>query len=834
MTKTKIKNWKKRLLLTFFVVFFISFTSPGFSAYAELKAGDCPPGWSFEDNSCTTAQTPGTEIQCSDFGLIEGVSTGTKKVCIEKPQPNKAQQAQIADTQNAITFIVYAGRMMERLIWPVLVMIGGLLDNSLLFGNGMEERLREIWMPIRNLVNILFVIALLGVALYNVLGIGDENGTYSIKSILPQIIIGIIAVNFSFLGIKVFLDGVNVLTSSVFTLPSQVSTELGKVVGTDPGEAEYNENIIRTFCAQINGARISDLSSDAAFAEEIDLLIYKNVAVKAGMTNITNSDTIATVESKINASNLSEDEKNRVFSTIKTQKEGQFCESKEGKLALSPRGEIFLQRFNSNNAALAMALNLSGMSSINSVPPGIEDFEKFAINIIFSFVLYILYLVSFLALFVVLLARLVVLWVSIAMSPILLLGMAVPAVKDKVSAFGTITEHFLKNALAPLYIAVAMAVGWIMLRALQGVNQFSDATSSIPFGGPYGIPVLGLSTLQDMVVALGTIAVIWLAVFTAASESIAAPVINFMKESVKKAGTFVATAPFRHLPVFPVKRGDGTQYNASGAEVVDAFRRIGQRQPSGLSDFMGLGGGAVGGALLRDLKDSSKVSSTKDFIDALRNERNEIKKGTNESARQLNDFKRYRRPLYEELIRKNPRMQSLLDDYSNTNLKEKDRAKIGDKLIRELDYIAESSAAAAAATAATGAPDVKGETKHGKDSKSVQEIVGEENTPQTVNNLKKSYANIKAEVGGKKDPEKLKKSLRELVLTDKDGAKVAPTLEQLEENLGADQYDKLLRTLSRSTVELVLDEAAGTAGGTSAGTGGGTPADEEPEESPTE
>lgn len=478
--------------------------------------------------------------------------------------------------RNSVAFMISLQKVMNKLLWPILVMIGGLLDNSILFGSGMEERLREIWIPIRNLVNILFVIALVGIALYNVLGIGDESGNYSIKSILPKIIVGIVAVNFSFLGIKVFLDAINVLTVSIFALPNQVDEGLAKLVdSTDPRDEEK----IQRFCKAMRGKSVGDKITTQNLQAEAETAIYRLVAQKyektlnpkaEGFEPIKRQDNSAAMKTKV-YDKLTPAQKAQFDRELQVKKDGQICEG----LSLTPQGKIFLKRYNSRNAALAMALNMSNILFYEDIPLDVNNIEKFAINTIFSLMLYIIYVASFIALFIVLLARLVVMWVAIALSPILLLGIAVPVVREKISAFGTITEQFMKNALAPVGIAISMTIGWIMLSALQAVNQF-DSDSSIYFNAANGIPVVGLTTLQDLIVALGTVAVIWLAVFTAASETIAAPATDWLKGAVQKAGTWLGTTPLRHAPLFPIEIG-GKSEKYTGAEMLRGVEALTNR-----------------------------------------------------------------------------------------------------------------------------------------------------------------------------------------------------------------------------------------------------------------
>lgn len=110
----------------------------------------------------------------------------------------------------------------SMILWPVLMMIGSLLDNELIFGGAMGERLLSVWVQIRNLVNILFVVILLAIAIYNILGLGEEGGSLPLaaKTALPKFVLALIAVNFSFLAVKVVLDFTNVVTGIVFALPS--------------------------------------------------------------------------------------------------------------------------------------------------------------------------------------------------------------------------------------------------------------------------------------------------------------------------------------------------------------------------------------------------------------------------------------------------------------------------------------------------------------------------------------------------------------------------------------------------------------------------------------
>ncbi len=465
-------------------------------------------------------------------------------------------------------------KVLNHIIWPVLVMIGGLLDNSLLFGNGMEARLRDIWIPIRNLVNILFVIILVGIALYNVLGLGEDNSTYSIKETLPKIIVGIIAINFSFLGIKVFLDGINVLTTAVFSLPTQVGQGLDEIVKPDSAYAKQ-------LCAQLEGMsagqleKISDTKLNANRKEDI----YRSIMGSAGSKYaIEGFDPIKSsagdIEAKIAAAGWPADKKKSFDAEVEKRKSGFICDATTK--TLNEEGKKFLSSYSSRNAALALALNMGKIvfyQDINSID--IENIDKLLVNTIFSMVLYIVYAVSFVALFVVLLGRLVVMWLSIAISPILLLLLFAPDLKSKLGGFGEVADTFVKNAIAPLMISLSLTVGWIMLNALQNLNSF-DTQSPLNLDPTQGFPVAGLNTIQDATVALATIAVVWMGVFSAAEGTVAKDITGWMGEKVKAAGSFLGRLPLQHTPFIPIKLpgsapGEPAQ-PFTGAQIATALR----------------------------------------------------------------------------------------------------------------------------------------------------------------------------------------------------------------------------------------------------------------------
>lgn len=543
------------LLLSANFAIFATFDSQ--TAYAA--ASTCPKSWTEKDPTKPgQCQPPAGTTECPD-GYITKFKTENNKSVLDYCSKNIASSAE-STTQllNYVALLSSVQQFLNKLIWPVLVMTGDLMDNSLLFANGMEERLQDIWIPIRNIVNILFVVVLVGIALYNVLGIGDDNSTYSIKAALPKIVIGIIAVNFSFLGIKVFLDGINVLTTAVFNLPGDVSQGLEKILvdSNDPNDPNNTDKSIpndaaqeriKRLCANLQGLKLNEI--DAASSEEINKIKKEKIyQAAASSVKLAANAPVAEIETALALpANSSQKAK------VEQQMKAGLCDGAK----LNDQGKLFLARYNSRNAAFAMALNMSNIVFYNETNvDSLKDAEKLLTNTLFSVMLYLVFMASFLALFIVLLGRLVVMWLCIAISPLLLIAIAAPELKDKIGGVGKLSEIFVKNAIAPLIISLAMTVGWIMLKAIQGLNpggQNFSSGSAFTIDPTNGIPIVGLNSLQDFTVAIATIAVVWLGVFSAAEGTVAEFATNWLKESVSKAGKYIGSIPLRHIPAVPIK-----------------------------------------------------------------------------------------------------------------------------------------------------------------------------------------------------------------------------------------------------------------------------------------
>lgn len=530
MQKQKQK-FSKRLIVSLLGIVFAATTFGLNIAFANCAS---PLVEAVDTKQCVDPSNTAKVHICPDNGSYYYLNDKTKCPAKDAEAESKAAQEVF---QRIITALLAFEKFLTKIIWPVLVMIGGLMGNDLLFGSGMEQRLYDIWVPIRNIVNILFVIALVGIALYSVLGVSSEGNNYSIKTMLPKLIIGIIAVNFSFLGVKVFLDATNVLTTAVFALPNQTTQGLMKPILTNS-----DASIVEQLCLRLSSAKTKEEIISAQ-----NLVAYK---LAANELKIGGEVNVKTVEAAIKS--LKEGKEQDTFKRVQGEVAAKnFCEVKDGSIQLASYGQQFFSKYRSNNAALAMALNM-GNILFSDKPSSLakSTLESMTIDIIFSTALNLIYMASFVTMFLVLLARLVVMWVGLAFSPVMALGLTVPAVNEKLK-LSELTTKFVTHAVAPIQIALFMTVGWIMLNAMQGsLGKGSDSVLNTPIAG---IPVPGLETLQGLIVCIATVAVVWMGVNKAATGTLVEGAVKGISDKLGKFGSFLVTSPIKYLPWVPIE-----------------------------------------------------------------------------------------------------------------------------------------------------------------------------------------------------------------------------------------------------------------------------------------
>lgn len=463
--------------------------------------------------------------------------------------------------------------VVNLILWPILILSGELLDSSVIFDaqicnyqkptpgaaatpvdcsgeklkGTMEDQLLKIWVQIRNIVNLVFVVLLLFVALYNVLG--RTEGEFVLKNMLPRIVIGLIAVNFSFLAAKVVLDVTNVLTTSLVALPMNLSTPMSG------SQDSLQDRIAKSLCTyedhNLNEAQLDDW----------------------GLTNI------CTTEGTLNPT---------------------FTEN-------------FLSDYSHKNLAFIITAEIAKLGELKYVSTELKKqqatiddaYFRVFLELLSNVLIIALYVVSILALFIVLLFRVVILWVLIALSPLLVLFLVIPQLAQGAEEFD-FKKLFIQHAIAPVLMVGSMSIGFVILESMVGNTTVVFVNDSLNNGTSFFTQIFKSYTMMGQFLAtIAGVVVIWMGVFGAASKTTASVVTDKLRDTSKAFGSWLATTPLYWIRI-PV-----TQMHGEHKE---------EKQEVSLAGAMALAGTAAGRAGInrreKALQETAKTLDLEDWINS--------------------------------------------------------------------------------------------------------------------------------------------------------------------------------------------------------------------------
>lgn len=405
-------------------------------------------------------------------------------------------------------------RMISQLLWPLLMLAGGLMKSDFLYTGAIDLKLSELWIQVRNLVNIAYVLMLLAVALYNVIGLGEMVSVLELKKALPKIMLGLVLVNFSYAGVKVVLDIVNVGTTFAFAVGR---TDAQLTASTKVDVAKSQEAICKVMSDQSSAA--AAMASGAQATADAGKPPVKPVApVKV--------DDAA--------------KKNQADAQASL---GQICDS-SGKFTKSALK--YIQGWGVDGALVTIAvkfMKIQDLGQVTTQMAGSGGLNTLTIGMLFSVVMYLIYGVSFTVLVVVLFARAAMLWMVIVFSPFVVFNLTFPNLIPS----GDMGKKITDTLLAPIKIGFILSIGFILLSTMQQVT-----------GSPMiGAPTTSIDTFQGLIVAIGSVVFIWMGINSAVSGTVGAAISEGIMTSAKDAGTWLAKAPFKYAPMFQVKTPHG-------------------------------------------------------------------------------------------------------------------------------------------------------------------------------------------------------------------------------------------------------------------------------------
>ncbi|MGE3278591.1 MAG: hypothetical protein AB7J40_02195 [Candidatus Altimarinota bacterium] len=411
-------------------------------------------------------------------------------------------------------------KLLAGILWFVLYWMGDLMDNTFILEGQIGEKLRSVWVIVRNFVNIFFAIVLVVAALMNVIGYADEGGNYAMKKFIPKMALALIAVNFTFLACRLVLDLNNVITTAIFAIPRSVTS-----ISDIGPSGTAGVRIFKNFkCLSSQSTldqemqRVGNLERQDAYKGVINSLGGVCFAVDPGPNGVNN-----------------------------------------------PVIALDSSQFNKKDFVWTMATQFQGLHNLNKVSQLTNpDFTGLTVNALFSIIFAVIYGAAYVAMFVILLARMVVLWITIMLSPLAAISIAIP---DLLPEELNIQKKFLDHAFVPAKMAVPISFGYILISQMNIAIQtdsliVQDKTLNLSESGEFARE----TSITSLMYGAASVAIIWMGVFTASKDVIGSEFVNnWIKEPIQKAGSTVAKWP-TYLPILPVSGGASLQTVMTGIE----------------------------------------------------------------------------------------------------------------------------------------------------------------------------------------------------------------------------------------------------------------------------
>lgn len=431
------------------------------------------------------------------------------------PAPSTDPDQIVKDLANFLAVMI---RFLNSLLWPFLIILGDLMDVDMIIGPGMEGRMIDIYNQVRSLVNIAFVLVLIAVAFYNVLGLGGGEGELAIKTALPKVVLGLILVNFTLPIGRVLLDVTNVGTNIAFGLPNIVE-------GYD--FAPELENFTNEVCfkgkdpTSTTGAMIQYSSKEA-------------------------DKSSVPIQTQFLCADTNEDDKYDALNSIIST--------------------TYFSDLNKNNLGLIMAVNMGKIGSLGLLKEGtISSFEDLTVNMIFATLMFLVFATSYIVMGIVLLTRIVILWIALALSPIAVLAYVVPQVKEWAGGGGDFGKKVIKHLISPIIMGVTLSFGYLLMDAWNNTAGSSNALGSLAVNNVISAQFLvsGIDDLPKLILAIASIVVVWTGTFAAASDTFAQGITDGIKGFGDQVKSFAMALPMSLPTVGLGVKGEASEGNVS-------------------------------------------------------------------------------------------------------------------------------------------------------------------------------------------------------------------------------------------------------------------------------
>ncbi len=418
---------------------------------------------------------------------------------------------------------------------------GDLVGTEFLTAPQPMAAIRPMWVIIRNLTNILFVLVLLFLAFSNLFSSFGENSNWTIKDKLPKVILALIAINFSLLGFKVILDAVHVGTITIFAIPDSTLNDKNK------------ENLAAMLEANVAVTEDGTVSYIPFYEAINNLMCGKKTDWDDENGGVKDS--------------LPED---CLFAVDPSEVRGMQSKSKAAQ-----------------NLFLAFGIQFQKLQNLPTFAARLNDWSDVFTSVLFVSILSLAQVVALAAVFIALIIRVVVLWIAMVFSPILI---AASIMGFGQGEGGEISKMITTSIVMPLKIAAAFAVSFLMMDAMMEMGgpsgDFIKTGASVSVFGATGYGLLW---------SIATIVVFWKAAFWALKGGVGDDFIQQIRGGAEKAGAFVARAGTVDREFFPMPGMDSKNkvafssiWKAGTSGIKTAHERAMESDARSLTDHLGL------------------------------------------------------------------------------------------------------------------------------------------------------------------------------------------------------------------------------------------------------
>ncbi|OGJ66516.1 hypothetical protein A3A67_03465 [Candidatus Peribacteria bacterium RIFCSPLOWO2_01_FULL_51_18] len=522
-----------------------------------------------------------------------------------------------------------------------LDLAGYFLSADFFTSSPMMEALNSIWQLSRDIMNLIFALMLVGVAVYTIITAKSDL----IKNKISHFILGVILVNFSWFFPRVIIDVSSVLTATIYSVPHLLPNWSCKTLGPD-GLSVVDCKVItkkKIFGSQSEQNAWKGANGCIQPAADPNCPCYENVGCyKLENFNTVGNQTMVASNAMLNGLAVS-------FVKITT-------------LAKIPQTVSF--------------------ASIGSVTPAQAAWTSFQtlMSVLITFIIQLAIVLPIFAMAVGFMIRIMILWMTTALMPFTFLGLVLQGkLGTNIGGFEiNIWKEFLEAAFMPATVAAPLVIGMIFLSSSV---QYTPPDMVVA-GTDWTVPIISdIKTAWPLLWMLAAIMIIWIGTFSALRRS---KMVGGITDKIKGIGDYIGKGAAQLPLLAPIPLPGGKSVSlGQGLALARAAPGVMQRlvamppdeRPSLKQAFREQIGLSQTGEIAKRLKDTTNLNKVKQALEQLRG-----------GANRADQIRAIKEAMGEGVIGKtNVETLSLLDEVSRNPNAHEDLRNKGDLIRSELE-----------------------------------------------------------------------------------------------------------------------------------------------------